>query len=63
MEENQPIWIQDILKKGKMLTIDFFMIMKTLAWKYEGDNEKVLEPLISYSVLYYGIFFWCQKNW
>ena len=53
MEENQPIWIQDILKKGKMLTIDFFMIMKTLAWKYEGDNEKVLEPLISY-LAYYG---------
>ena len=40
MEENLPIWIQDILKKGKMLTIDFFMIMKTLAWKYEGDNEE-----------------------
>ncbi len=42
MEEKQPLWILDILKKQKMLTIDFFMIMKTLAWKYEGNNEKFL---------------------
>ena len=51
--DDLPVWVQDILKKGKMLTIDFFMIMNTLDWKHEGDNEKVLKPLIAY-LAYYG---------
>lgn len=43
-----PIWIQPIIESGKMHDQDFFHFTDMLDWDKQGDDEAVIEPLISF---------------
>lgn len=47
-EGKPPIWIQPIIEKGSMHDLDFFHFTDMLDWSKQGDDDAVLEPLVSF---------------
>ncbi len=46
--EGKPsFWLQPIMEDGKIFDIDFFRFTNMLDWNKQGDDEAVLEPLVS----------------
>ena len=43
-----PIWIQPIIESGKMYDQDFFRFTDMLDWDKQGNDEAVIEPLVSF---------------
>lgn len=41
-------WLQSIIKKGQMSDSAFFQLTDLLDWRNRGNNQAVLEPLISF---------------
>lgn len=51
-EGKPPIWIQPIIEKGSMHDLDFFHFTDMLDWSKQGDDDAVLEPLVSFLFQY-----------
>ncbi|WP_276641876.1 CbrC family protein [Trichococcus flocculiformis] len=51
-EGKPPIWIQPIIETGKMYDLDFFHFTDMLDWSKQGNDEAVLDPLVSFLSTY-----------
>ena len=51
-EGKPPIWIQPIIENGSMYDLDFFRFTDMLDWSKQGDDDAVLEPLVTFLAKY-----------